>query len=100
MTHNKEEGNTASRRPSGTRKTPRPVQPWPDREPFRVLSIDGGGILGILPCLILAEIEKQFLNGTPIGTHFDMIVGTSKGGIIALGLGQGKSAPRDIKAIH
>lgn len=42
--------------------------------------------------MILAEIEKRFLDGEPIGKHFDMIVGTSTGGIIALGLGQGKSA--------
>ncbi|EEE36592.1 patatin [Rhodobacteraceae bacterium KLH11] len=42
--------------------------------------------------MILAEIEKRFLDGEAIGKHFDMIVGTSTGGIIALGLGQGKSA--------
>lgn len=46
----------------------------------------------MLPCMILAEIESRFLNGDPIGLHFDMIVGTSTGGIIGLGLGQGKSA--------
>ena len=84
--------HTAPRRSDGTLQTLRSVQPWPKGQPFRILSIDGGGILGILPCMILAEIEKRFLDGVPIGKHFDMITGTSTGGIIALGLGQGKSA--------
>lgn len=84
--------HTVPRRSDGTRQTLRPVQPWPEGKPFKILSIDGGGILGLLPCLMLAEIESRFLDGEPIGQHFDMIVGTSTGGIIALGLAQGKSA--------
>lgn len=86
--------HTVPRRSDGTRQSLRPVQPWPEGKPFKILSIDGGGILGLLPCMVLAEIEKRFLDGQPIGRHFDMIVGTSTGGIIALGLGQGKSAKR------
>lgn len=50
----------------------------------RVLSIDGGGIRGIIPALVLAEIESQ--SGRPISELFDLIVGTSTGGILALGL--------------
>lgn len=92
MQHDSEYDHTVPRRSDGTRQTLRSVQPWPSGKPFKILSIDGGGILGILPCMILAEIEKRFLDGEPIGGHFDMIVGTSTGGIIALGLGQGKSA--------
>lgn len=84
--------HTVPRRSDGTRQNLRPTQPWPKGKPFKILSIDGGGILGLLPCMVLAEIEGRFLNGEPIGKHFDMIVGTSTGGIIALGLGQGKSA--------
>ncbi len=84
--------HTVHRRSDGTRQTLRPVQPWPAEKPFKILSIDGGGILGILPCMVLAEVEKRFLGGEPIGQHSDMIVGTSTGGIIVLGLGQGKSA--------
>ena len=84
--------HTVPRRSDGTRQSLRPVKPWPEGKPFKILSIDGGGILGLLPCMVLAEIEKRFLDGQPIGRHFDMIVGTSTGGIIALGLGQGKSA--------
>lgn len=84
--------HTVPRRSDGTRQSLRPVEPWPREKPFKILSIDGGGILGLLPCLMLAELEKRFLNGDPIGRHFDMVTGTSTGGIIALGLGQGKSA--------
>lgn len=84
--------HSVPRRSDGTRQSLRPVQPWPEGKPFKILSIDGGGILGVLPCMVLAEIEKRFLDGSPIGEHFDLIAGTSTGGIIALGLGQGKSA--------
>lgn len=89
--------HTVPRRSDGTRQTLRPVQPWPKGKTFKILSIDGGGILGILPCMILAEVEKRFLDGEAIGKHFDMLVGTSTGGIIALGLGQGKSAQEILK---
>lgn len=91
--------HTVPRRSDGTRQTLRPVEPWPTGKPFKILSIDGGGILGILPCMILAEIEKRFLSGEPIGKHFDMLVGTSTGGIITLGLGQGRSA-QDISKLY
>jgi uncharacterized protein len=56
----------------------------------RVLSIDGGGIKGALPASFLAMIEKS--TGERIVDHFDLIAGTSTGGIIALGLGLGFSA--------
>jgi hypothetical protein len=50
----------------------------------KVLSIDGGGIRGIIPAAVLAEIERRV--GAPIAERFDLIAGTSTGGIIALGL--------------
>lgn len=50
----------------------------------RLLAIDGGGIRGLAPALILAEIER--LTGKPIASQFDIIAGTSTGAIIALGL--------------
>ena len=56
----------------------------------RILSIDGGGILGTFPAAFLASIEDSI--DQPIGDYFDLIVGTSTGGIIALGLGMGLSA--------
>lgn len=84
--------HTVARRSDGTRQTQRPVQPWPADRPFRLLSIDGGGVRGLLPALILTELERRFLDGSSISDHFDMVVGTSTGGIIALGLGQGMKA--------
>jgi patatin-like phospholipase/acyl hydrolase len=60
---------------------------------IKVLSIDGGGIKGIIPATILAYIEQRL--GRPISALFDLIAGTSTGGIIALGLtkpGAGKPA--------
>jgi len=51
---------------------------------IKILSIDGGGIRGIIPAILLAEIEKR--TGKPISKLFDLIAGTSTGGILALGL--------------
>jgi hypothetical protein len=56
----------------------------------RVLCIDGGGIKGVFPSSFLSTIEESI--GCPVAEHFDLIVGTSTGGIIALGLGLGLSA--------
>ena len=57
---------------------------------FKILSIDGGGIRGIYPAQYLANIEKE--TGKKINEYFDLIVGTSTGGIIALGLSIGIAA--------
>jgi len=51
-----------------------------------VLSIDGGGIRGIIPALLVAYLERQ--TGRSTAELFDLIVGTSTGGILALGLAQ------------
>ena len=50
----------------------------------RILSIDGGGIRGIIPAMLLAEIERR--TGQSTAHLFDLVAGTSTGGIIALGL--------------
>lgn len=50
----------------------------------RVLAIDGGGIRGIVPATVLAEVER--LSGRPTSALFDLVAGTSTGGILALGL--------------
>lgn len=81
-----------SRRSDGTIQRARLQQQWPKDRPFRILSIDGGGIKGVFPAAYLAEIEKRFLNGGSIADHFDMIAGTSTGGIIALALAHGMTA--------
>jgi uncharacterized protein len=80
------------RRSEGTIQVQRVRQHWPKGKPFRILSIDGGGIRGILPASMLAELESRYLGGQSIANCFDMIAGTSTGGIIALGLGSGKTA--------
>jgi patatin-like phospholipase/acyl hydrolase len=56
----------------------------------RILTIDGGGIKGVFPASFLATIEDSI--GDSVAEYFDLIVGTSTGGIIALGLGLGLSA--------
>jgi len=63
----------------------------------RILSIDGGGIKGALPIGFLARVEE--LTGQRIVDHFDLIAGTSTGGIIAVGLGLGLAAS-DILAFY
>ncbi|NGZ20107.1 MULTISPECIES: patatin-like phospholipase family protein [unclassified Wolbachia] len=49
-----------------------------------ILSVDGGGIRGIIPAIILAEIEKRARK--PIFQIFDLMTGTSTGGIVVAGL--------------
>jgi len=56
----------------------------PAKELIKVLSIDGGGIRGIIPAVVLAAIEDR--TGHPACELFDLIAGTSTGGIIALGV--------------
>lgn len=50
----------------------------------RILSIDGGGIRGIIPAVVLARLERQ--TGQRVADLFDLVAGTSTGGILALGL--------------
>jgi patatin-like phospholipase/acyl hydrolase len=73
-------------------KTRRQRLPWPTDTPYRILSLDGGGIRGIYAATILADIEAEITGGEPIADYFDAIAGTSTGGIIAIGLGLKKSA--------
>ncbi len=51
---------------------------------MRVLSIDGGGIRGIIPALVLAEVEAR--TGRRIAELVDLVAGTSTGGILACAL--------------
>lgn len=63
----------------------------------QVLSIDGGGIKGVFPAAFLASIEDAL--SINVREYFDLIVGTSTGGVIALGLGVGYSA-RDLLGFY
>src|SRR5882757_4166890 len=67
-------------------------QVWPEDRRFRILSIDGGGIRGIFPAAVLAGLEQRYAGGRSIASYFDLVAGTSTGGILALGLGAGFSA--------
>jgi uncharacterized protein len=67
-------------------------QAWPKDRHFRILSIDGGGIRGIFPAAVLAGLERDFTCGRSIASCFDLVAGTSTGGILALGLGAGFTA--------
>ncbi|XVF87704.1 hypothetical protein PTKIN_Ptkin18bG0141900 [Pterospermum kingtungense] len=59
-------------------------KPVPKRG-LRILSLDGGGMRGLATVLILKEIEKR--TGKRMHELFDLICGTSTGGILAAGLG-------------
>ena len=58
---------------------------------MRVLAIDGGGIRGLIPALVLAEIERR--TGRRVADLVDMIAGTSTGGILACALGKPDPLP-------
>jgi hypothetical protein len=66
-----------------------PIGEKPKR--FKILSLDGGGIRGLVSAYMLLEIEKQLKeNGEPpIREYFDMIAGTSTGSILAAGIALG-----------
>ena len=65
--------------------------------PRRVLSIDGGGIRGIIPAMVVAHIERKL--NKPAHELFDLLVGTSTGGILALGLSRpGANRPAQFSA--
>ena len=56
---------------------------WPGR--FRILSLNGGGIKGAFSAAVLTAIENEYK--CSITDYFDLVAGTSTGGLIALGLG-------------
>lgn len=71
------------------------------QQKFRILSLDGGGVRGYLSALILKNLEDYLNNmnqeSKPIGERFDLIAGTSTGGIIALALALGESASEVVR---
>jgi predicted acylesterase/phospholipase RssA len=46
--------------------------------PFQILSLSGGGYLGLYTISVVAELERQIR--APIASRFDLIAGTSVGG--------------------
>lgn len=61
-----------------------------DKKTFKILSIDGGGIKGLFSVRALEQLEKKF--NSKVHEHFDLICGTSTGGLIALALSLGHSS--------
>src|SRR6201991_1375070 len=70
-----------------------------DSRVVKVLAIDGGGIRGLIPALVLAEIERR--SQRRIGELFELVAGTSTGGIIACALARPEPLSADaIAAIY
>jgi len=70
--------------------------------PYRVLSLDGGGMRGLYTATALHTLMKRYLPNSQaadrdIGKGFDLIVGTSTGGILAAALALGKPIPKIIE---
>ena len=74
------------------------------KRPLRILAIDGGGIRGMLPAMVLSDLERR--TNRPIIDLFDLIVGTSTGGLVALALacpdadGKPRHTARDIVRLY
>jgi len=59
---------------------------------YRILSLDGGGIRGIISAVILAEVERVL--NQPLSQYFDLIAGTSTGSILASAIATDAKARR------
>jgi patatin-like phospholipase/acyl hydrolase len=70
-------------------ETPRDDDVVPN-DRFRVLCVDGGGIRGLIPALVLADVERRLQEGAGpdarLADYFHMFAGTSTGGLVALSL--------------
>eukprot|EP01047_Picozoa_sp_COSAG01_P021973 COSAG01_NODE_1291_length_10881_cov_33.377017_6_plen_445_part_00 len=79
--------------------SPSPTDRTLSGHPLRILCIDGGGIKGLVPSIVLAHIEKLC---APHRIHelFDLCCGTSTGGIIALGTCVAKVPPHEMADVY
>lgn len=70
---------------------------------FKILSIDGGGIRGIIPAKVLFHLEEEAMrndgSNSRLCDYFDLVCGTSTGGIIAIGIALGMTA-KDILNLY
>src|SRR5438477_11696833 len=69
------------------------------KDKFHVLAIDGGGIRGLYPACVLSGLMRRFATkrdaaALDVGKGFDLIAGTSTGGILGCGLAFGCSPSR------
>lgn len=63
----------------------------PHPRAVRILSIDGGGVRGLVPAMVLAEIEAR--TGLHLARMFDIVAGTSTGSVLGLGLAVPSATP-------
>jgi uncharacterized protein len=68
-----------------------------NKEKFKILALDGGGIRGVVTARILQSIQEQI--GQPLNQYFDLIAGTSTGSILAAGIVLGKK-PQQLVDIY
>jgi len=99
-TGTKKTARKSSGRKPGTRNTTRS---WANTgaaggTPIRILSIDGGGILGLTTVISLRELERRL--GSPLREHFDVVAGTSTGSILAVAVAAGIDLERVERLYH
>ena len=71
-----------------------------EKEIRYILSIDGGGIRGIIPAYVIRRLSEELQkhgDERPFYSHFDLIAGTSTGALIALGLSTPREYLNDVK---
>lgn len=59
-------------------------QAHPKKRLIKILSIDGGGVRGIISALMLGELERKLQGKKHVSDCFDVMAGTSAGGILVL----------------
>src|SRR5687767_15146692 len=74
------------------------IPAMPTQGPVRVLSLAGGGFLGLYTAVVLQELEAQA--GEPLARRFDLIAGTSVGGLLALALAYEVPMDRLVKLFY
>ncbi|AFZ00843.1 patatin-like phospholipase family protein [Calothrix sp. PCC 6303] len=62
---------------------------------FRILSLDGGGIRGLVSALMLTEIEKKI--SQPLNQYFNLVAGTSTGSILAAAIAAGANSQKIVE---
>ena len=77
-----------------SRRKKREQLPWPKDHSFRILSLDGGGIRGLYSASLLHLIEAELGQSGSLYQYFDMIAGTSTGGILGIAASLGVPAER------
>ena len=75
-------------------------QAAPAARPLRIPCLSGGGYRGLFSAHVLAQIETKLLGSESIASRFDLIAGTSVGGLIACGLAMGKTAQHVEKTLR